>query len=247
MSRRLRPQDLSNITVDSYEQPEESNRGHRRAVLSVCSLPGSSRREEYPSSPKKNYSHNQTSSASSFSSTSSTSPQPPTRTLEQNSGHFPVRQQTFLIDDSESEIALVDLEKKLPHPPPASRSAPHDFNFDFEKHPQPQTPSISPTTARKSKIDREILKIMLLNMYPVTYLILWIPGIANRIAEATGHNIRALVILQSSTQYIGLANATVYLIKEHGKDISYWWNNRWIREEDVNSKQVLAPSTYSKI
>jgi hypothetical protein len=61
--------------------------------------------------------------------------------------------------------------------------------------------------------------MLFLNMYPVTYLILWIPGIANRIAEAMGHEIRALVIMQSSTQFIGLVNAGVYFYKEH-------WRNR---------------------
>lgn len=72
-------------------------------------------------------------------------------------------------------------------------------------------------------MDREVWKIVLLNMYPVTYLILWLPGIANRIAEGMGHDVRWLVILQSSTQFIGLANAIVYLYKEHRRDVREWW------------------------
>lgn len=76
----------------------------------------------------------------------------------------------------------------------------------------------------KAKVDREIWRMLLLNMYPVTYLILWIPGIANRIAEGMGHQVRVLVILQSSTQFIGLANASVYVYKEHRRDIKEWWS-----------------------
>lgn len=105
---------------------------------------------------------------------------------------------------------LVDLEKSLPSSsepplsaPPLRHAATHQ---DY-----------------KAKVDREVWKIVLLNMYPVTYLILWLPGIANRIAEGMGHDVRWLVILQSSTQFIGLANAIVYLYKEHRRDVREWW------------------------
>jgi len=56
----------------------------------------------------------------------------------------------------------------------------------------------------------EAQKIMLLNAYPIIYIILWLPGMANRVAEATGHEIRVLIIMQSSTTYIGLAHAVMF-------------------------------------
>ncbi|KAF2180879.1 hypothetical protein K469DRAFT_590954 [Zopfia rhizophila CBS 207.26] len=73
-----------------------------------------------------------------------------------------------------------------------------------------------------SNIDKDVWRMVLLNLYPVTYLILWLPGILNRIAEAAGHDIRALRILQSSTQYTGLANACVYGFREHWDDVKSW-------------------------
>ncbi|KAH8824564.1 G protein-coupled glucose receptor regulating Gpa2-domain-containing protein [Flagelloscypha sp. PMI_526] len=52
----------------------------------------------------------------------------------------------------------------------------------------------------------EVTKIMLMNAYPLSYMILWIPGIINRIIEATGHSSHVSQLLQASTQFIGLAN-----------------------------------------
>lgn len=73
-----------------------------------------------------------------------------------------------------------------------------------------------------TKVDRDVWQMVLLNLYPVTYFLLWVPGLANRIAEANDHPVRALSIMQCSTQYIGLANAAVYMYKEHRKDIRDW-------------------------
>lgn len=104
------------------------------------------------------------------------------------------------------------------HPPPAET-----FILVDLKRSQSSTtvmPQCPPQRPKASRVDREIWKMLFLNMYPVTYLILWIPGITNRIAEAMGHDVRALVIMQSSTQYIGLVNACIYLYKEH------WRNKR---------------------
>jgi hypothetical protein len=62
--------------------------------------------------------------------------------------------------------------------------------------------------------ETRIKKAFLLNAYPIMYIILWIPGIMNRLAEASGHPTRVLVILQSSTQFVGLANAITYGLNE---------------------------------
>jgi len=55
-----------------------------------------------------------------------------------------------------------------------------------------------------------IQKMLLLNAYPLAYIILWIPGIANRLYEATGHESYGLQIAQASWQLVGLANAVTY-------------------------------------
>jgi hypothetical protein len=66
--------------------------------------------------------------------------------------------------------------------------------------------------AHSQKVERDIKKMLLLNGYPICYVILWIPGITNRIMEASGNtsNKRVLNILQASTQFIGFANAVTY-------------------------------------
>ncbi|KAI9838738.1 MAG: hypothetical protein M1838_004538 [Thelocarpon superellum] len=62
--------------------------------------------------------------------------------------------------------------------------------------------------------ESQIKKTLLLNAYPIMYIILWLPGIANRIAEASGHPTIVLGIMQASTQYVGLANAITYGLNE---------------------------------
>jgi hypothetical protein len=53
-------------------------------------------------------------------------------------------------------------------------------------------------------------KIRVLQIYPILYVILWLPGIASRISEAIGYHLKVLELLQASTQFIGLANAIAF-------------------------------------
>jgi len=80
-------------------------------------------------------------------------------------------------------------------------------------------------------VEYEIKKMLLLNAYPVLYIILWLPGILNRLVEAAGSSSYPLTILQCSTQYIGLANAITYGFNEHLKtmvkgDFMKWYKTR---------------------
>ncbi|VUC23762.1 unnamed protein product [Clonostachys rosea] len=59
-----------------------------------------------------------------------------------------------------------------------------------------------------------VKKMLLMNGYPLAYIILWIPGIANRLAESVGQSPRWLKALQASTQYVGLVNSLTYGISE---------------------------------
>jgi hypothetical protein len=79
----------------------------------------------------------------------------------------------------------------------------------------PQSQKSSPNGVAANT--RKIQKLLLLNAYPIAYVVLWIPGILNRIVEATGHKSRTLAIMQASTQYIGLANAITYGYNEQIK------------------------------
>ncbi|KAH7327066.1 hypothetical protein BKA65DRAFT_61861 [Rhexocercosporidium sp. MPI-PUGE-AT-0058] len=60
-----------------------------------------------------------------------------------------------------------------------------------------------------------IQKAMLLHAYPIFYIVLWLPGIAMRISQATGHSSYVLQVMQASTQFIGFANA-----------ITFGWNEK---------------------
>ncbi|CZT05962.1 uncharacterized protein RAG0_11845 [Rhynchosporium agropyri] len=77
-----------------------------------------------------------------------------------------------------------------------------------------------------------IQKMLLLNAYPIAYVLLWVPGIANRFAELMGYKMRGLAIAQASTQFVGLANALVYGYNERIWSLTkLWWKTK---REKVN-------------
>jgi hypothetical protein len=65
----------------------------------------------------------------------------------------------------------------------------------------------NPPPATFTEREVHIQKLLLLNAYPIGYIILWLPGILNRFVELGGHTNKALQIAQASTQFVGLANA----------------------------------------
>lgn len=52
-------------------------------------------------------------------------------------------------------------------------------------------------------------------MFPLTYILVWLPGIGNRLVELTGNSYTWLNALQATTQLTGLVNAVIYGLKEH--------------------------------
>lgn len=76
--------------------------------------------------------------------------------------------------------------------------------------PKPQNQLIYET----NDYGRRVSKALLMRGYPTFYVILWIPGIANRMVEACGSSSKVLQLLQASTQFIGLANAITYGLNE---------------------------------
>ncbi|EKD14704.1 hypothetical protein MBM_06915 [Drepanopeziza brunnea f. sp. 'multigermtubi' MB_m1] len=65
--------------------------------------------------------------------------------------------------------------------------------------------TIQSTHAAKAALwtrEKQIYKLLLFNAYPIAYVLLWLPGLANRLAEMLGERSRELVILQGSTHGI---------------------------------------------
>ena len=60
-----------------------------------------------------------------------------------------------------------------------------------------------------------VQRILLLNSYPLAYIILWIPAIVNRFIEVTGRSSTVMQFLQVTAQLVGLANA-----------LTFGWNER---------------------
>ena len=226
MSRRLRPQGLSNLSSsipDDLDYEKLDNKTRDDAVLAGC---GATPRisldaitEDLTSEQGKKTHHR---AVSSFSFARKlqvdTAPQPSVNNHQASTPHFDE------IASPEETHVLVDLEKGLP---PAISEPPLNTTIVHRPTTRPDN---------STKVDREIWRMLLLNMYPVTYLVLWLPGIANRIAESMGHEVRWLVIAQSSTQFIGLANASVYLYKEHRRDMREWWSGIKERKADKAAK-----------
>ncbi|GAM85500.1 hypothetical protein ANO11243_035070 [Dothideomycetidae sp. 11243] len=65
----------------------------------------------------------------------------------------------------------------------------------------------------KAQNKQNVARIMLMRAYPFSYVILWIPGIANRLVELSGHPSQVLVILQASTQLVGFVDSILYLVQ----------------------------------
>lgn len=87
------------------------------------------------------------------------------------------------------------------------------INVDIGEAPEVRRRPVPAERNARLARKQNISSMMLLRAYPVLYILLWIPGIANRIAEATNHPSKALQILQASTQFIGFADAIAYLVQ----------------------------------
>ena len=89
----------------------------------------------------------------------------------------------------------------------------------------------SRVSSKSRNVEREIKRMLLLNAYPILYIILWTPGMLNRLVEAAGHKSRTLSIMQCTTQYIGLANAITYGFNKHLRKLVVKDLNRLFRRK----------------
>ncbi|KAI2475734.1 glucose receptor git3 [Pyrenophora tritici-repentis] len=94
-----------------------------------------------------------------------------------------------------------------------------------------QASNPSRVSSQSRNVEREIKRMLLLNAYPILYIILWMPGMLNRLVEASGHKSRALTIMQCSTQYIGLANAITYGLNKQVRKLVMKDVNRIFRKK----------------
>ncbi|KAG8162125.1 hypothetical protein KVR01_007890 [Diaporthe batatas] len=104
------------------------------------------------------------------------------------------------------------------------------------------TESEFPQRRRTRQMEREIKRMLLLNAYPIMYVLLWIPGLVNRFLEATGNTSqsRVLAALQSSSQFVGLANALTYGFNTTlRKKIKVWWRRKG-RKGRADRRRTMA-------
>jgi hypothetical protein len=75
-------------------------------------------------------------------------------------------------------------------------------------------PAMDFSTTNRAR-NKKIQRALLLNAYPIAYVLLWLPGLVNRLVElSTGKSSFVLQVLQSSTQFVGVANAITYGFNE---------------------------------
>lgn len=72
-------------------------------------------------------------------------------------------------------------------------------------------------TPETKRTEREVKRMLLLNAYPILYVLLSVPGLVNRLLQASGSPLsgRLLDALQASSAFIGFANAVTYGLNRH--------------------------------
>lgn len=121
-----------------------------------------------------------------------------------------------------------------------------DVTFDDSKSRTSRVPARAGTLRKNGvqdasqssrRVEREVKKMLLMNAYPILYVLLWIPGLVNRLLQATGQPppSRVLDALQAAPVFIGFANAVTYGFNQHlrrkiASDFYYWRARRgWSR------------------
>lgn len=91
--------------------------------------------------------------------------------------------------------------------------------------------------SQPKRVEREVKRMLLMNAYPILYVLLWIPGLVNRLLQAANltPSSRVLDALQAAPVFIGFANAVTYGFNQHlrrriASDFYYWRARRgWSR------------------
>ncbi|EXK23578.1 hypothetical protein FOMG_19660 [Fusarium oxysporum f. sp. melonis 26406] len=116
----------------------------------------------------------------------------------------------------------------------SSSTAPMSNQAHCYSNPEPDSSNASAAAIRQPAWNRalpNLRRMMLLNGYPLGYLILWTPGVVNRFIEIKGKSPPWLVAFLASTQYIGLVHAITYGYNEQfRRSIQSWKVFRQRRE-----------------
>ncbi|KAJ8507827.1 hypothetical protein ONZ45_g9844 [Pleurotus djamor] len=112
------------------------------------------------------------------------------------------------------ESVVIRINQEISQGTDAGAAYPGQYSHLDSKEIPAHLSSPNSTPTAKFQLDRfenprhkAVQRILLLNAYPLFYIILWIPGLANRVVEASGHSSKVTQIMQASTQFVGLANA----------------------------------------
>ena len=130
---------------------------------------------------------------------------------------FPTSAVSLELDDRSDRTREPMDERALDKRAPQEvSSASDDLTHPQEQNPREFVQQSSGAKKREPRVPTppNLKRMMLMNGYPIAYIILWIPGMANRLAESAGNSPRWLRALQSSTQFVGLANSLVYALIE---------------------------------
>lgn len=109
------------------------------------------------------------------------------------------------LESSSSQISAEEINVKATNPLPMSPTMQNSVL---------KTAATHPTTRPRSRPERQLRKMLLLNGYPILYILLWLPGIANRVVENFGPSPVWLQGLQATTQFMGFADVITYAYNE---------------------------------
>jgi len=132
--------------------------------------------------------------------------------------HRYIRWKLCLPEDQIPEAVSTAVKIEVDHAV-ASSTGLHHRDFSIEEARDCPGQALLPTQVSHSLANnvryQAIRRMLLLNAYPLAYIILSIPGIVNRLLEASGHKSHIMQAIQASMQFVGLANA-----------LTYGWNER---------------------
>jgi hypothetical protein len=134
------------------------------------------------------------------------------------------------IREGENEVDIRAMGGRIHHRPTSPKHS--GLKYSAVTNPNPQAPpqaqqnmlqtnaSEFPQRRATQDVEVEIKRMMLLNGYPFMYVLLWTPGLVNRLLEALGTPVSETTIaaLNTSTQFIGFANAATYGFNHHLRD-----------------------------
>lgn len=107
---------------------------------------------------------------------------------------------------------MTTISSPITNSSPATKHPAHT-HVEGQSNPHHGPSSDAPRAHNSRSFEKEVRRMLLLNAYPTLYVLLWIPGIVNRFMEATGtspSNTRIVGALQSTSQFVGFANAATF-------------------------------------